>query len=35
VSGPAADTLTIRIVETTGPDGQPLAISELEFFARR
>jgi hypothetical protein len=35
VSGPAVDSLTIRVVETNGPDGQPLAISELEFFARR
>jgi len=35
VSGPAADTLTIRVVETNGPNAQPLAISELELFARR
>jgi hypothetical protein len=33
-SGPSGDSLTIRVVETYGPDGAPLAISELEFFAK-
>ena len=35
LSGPAGDVLTIRVVATFGPDGAPLAISELEFFAKR
>jgi hypothetical protein len=34
VSGPTADSLTIRVVETYGPDEAPLSISELEFFAK-
>jgi hypothetical protein len=34
VSGPSGDALTIRVVETYGPDGAPVAISELEFFAK-
>jgi hypothetical protein len=34
VSGPSGDSVTIRVVETYGPDGAPLAISEMEFFAK-
>jgi hypothetical protein len=34
VSGPSGDSLTILVVETYGPDDAPLAISELEFFAK-
>jgi hypothetical protein len=35
VSGPASGTITIRIVATNGPEAAPIAMSEIEFFAKK
>ena len=34
VSGPISGTITIRIVDTNGPEAAPIATSEIEFFAK-
>jgi hypothetical protein len=35
INGPASETFEIRITDTNGPAGQPIALSELEFFMKR
>ncbi|HYN47265.1 MAG TPA: zinc ribbon domain-containing protein [Candidatus Nanopelagicales bacterium] len=34
ISGPLADSVTIRILDTNGPEAAPIATSEIEFFAK-
>lgn len=35
LAGPATDRVTVRVADTDGPADAPVAISELEFFAKR